>query len=111
MFIRPIKFSLVEVSPLGGGIDAPGIGTASKEGRARTGGGMAFCAGRAGDENVAPTDFLPPLGGVDIAYEVRSPIRMRSVSRGNECFFYYMVYVSSAFVAPEIFMLNKTRQE
>ena len=90
MFIRPIKFSLVVVSPrvtpLGGGLDAPGIGTASKEGGARTGGGMAFCAGSAGDKNVDPTDFLP-LGGVDIAYEVRSPIRMRSVSRGNECFF------------------------
>jgi hypothetical protein len=49
------------VTPLGGGLDAPGIGTASKEGGARTGGGMAFCAGSAGDKNV---------GGVDIAYEV-----------------------------------------
>ena len=65
MFIRPIKFSLVEVSPLGGGLDAPGIGTASKEGGARTGGGMAVCAGSAGREKFAPTDFSP-LGGVDI---------------------------------------------
>ena len=59
MFIRPIKFSLVVVSPL-----LNRNGTASNEGRARTGGGMAFCAGSAGDENVA-TDFLP-LGGVNI---------------------------------------------
>jgi len=66
-FIRPIKFSLVVVSPrvtpLGGGLDAPGIGTASKEGGARTGGGMAVCAGNAGREKFA--DCLP-LGGVDI---------------------------------------------
>ena len=65
LFNWPTKFSLVEVIELGGGLDAPGIGTASKEGGARTGGGMAVCAGSAGREKFAPTDCLP-LGGVDI---------------------------------------------
>ena len=60
MFIRPIKFSLVVVSPL-----LNRNGTASKEGGARTGGGMAVCAGNAGREKFAPPDCLP-LGGVDI---------------------------------------------
>jgi hypothetical protein len=65
LFNWPTKFSLVEVIELGGGLDAPGIGKASKEGGARTGGGMAVCAGRTGRENANPTDFSP-LGGVDI---------------------------------------------
>jgi hypothetical protein len=73
-FNRPTNFSLVVVSPLGGGLDAPGIGTGSKEGGARTGGGMAVCAGSAGREKFAPTDFSP-LGGVDILDKARrSPI-------------------------------------
>ena len=113
-FNRPTNFSLVVVIELGGGLDAPGIGKASKEGGARTGGGMAVCAGNAGREKFA--DCLP-LGGVDILDKAMTIANSchNSNPRGfkkSGCLQWKKSRSSFVFLLPPVFqILKKLRHE